>query len=795
MATKTTKNKSKIETKNKLKTKNESQAKHSKLSIKIKKPVLDPKKNLKESVSGFKVLYYLTKKEINNYFSSALVYIVLSLFVLAVCGILFGVFRYLEFGTTDLTQLFTSICFAFVFIIPALTMGTISKEKEDTTIEYMLTKPVTELQFLLSKLFSVSFVIIIMLALTTPIALFVGRTAIVDNGQITMQYFGAFILGLCFASVGIASSSFFKNEISSFLTSLVISGLFTLVGSQIIRILPFEFDAILSKVGIYSHFVSLSRGVLDVRDVFYFAAFISVFLVIANYSLAKIKYPANSKVLRISQIVLVISVVLAITIGALGQFIPGRIDFTSNKKYTLSDSSKKIIGQIEEDMNITLFTSTNLPAQFQEELRSVEDILRDYNIQSKGKIKVEKKYTDKDSAAATEASQIGLQELVFAVNTEDSSQRAVGYFGLAIAYQESKEPLQLVGSSGSITNDIEFQLTKKIQKLTKSEKKVIAFVPNNMIKGRMSDFSILSTELQELYEINDLTLDENQTEIPEEVDVLVLPGPNAKFPDTVLNNIKEFYESGKSIFLMTETIDVPFETLVPTINEFSMGDFFSDYGVNVDQNFVYDLSSSNQINGGSDLIVIPVDYPLWIKSITTQENSPILKQVNNVSLLWASSITIENQAEKERTLTRLLETSSDSNIQSVDEVNLEPGQKWTYKDTDSIKTIAVSIENEKGGRAVLAADALFLTDQYINQNDNFTFALSTLEWLSNEDSVSEIKAKTRVAERIDLDQKEKNTIVIVAIGIPVATVLILGVSKYYQKRREQGRVYEVTAGK
>ncbi len=788
---------SKAKSVNKSKIKNKAQDKNKSKSVTTYKPEpiskfrLDPKKSLKESVSGFKVLYYLTKKEINNYFSSTLVYIVLTMFVIAVCGILLGVFRYLEFGTSDLTQLFTSISFAFVFIIPALTMGAISKEKENTTIEYILTKPITELQFLLSKLFSVSFIIVIMLILTTPITLFIGNISAVDNGQIAMQYVGAFILGVCFASVGIASSSLFKNEISAFLTSLVVSGILTLVGSEIIRILPANFDAILSKVGLYAHFVSLSRGVLDIRDVIYFASFIVVFLVISNYSLAKIKYPANSKVLRISQVVLIVSIVVVITIGALGQFIPGRIDFTSNKKYTLSDSTKSIITEIANDMTITLYTSTNLPMQFQEELRSVEDILRDYAIQSKGKINIEKKYTDKDDSAATEASQIGLQELVFAVNTQDSSQRAVGYFGLKISYEQTSEALQLVGSTGSITSDIEFQLTKKIQKLTKTEKQVIAFVPNNVIKGRLSDYRNLSTELDELYDIRDLTLDESQSEIPDDIDVIVLTAPNAKYPDEVISNIKNFFESGKSVFLMTETIDVPFETLSPTINEFSMADLFSDYGVVVDQNFVYDLSSNNQINGGSDLIVIPVDYPLWIKSITTGENNPVIAQVNNVSFLWASSITIENSSEKERTLTRLLETSPDGNIQTIEEVKLEPGQRWSYKDTDSIKTIALSLENKQGGRAIIVADSLFLTDQYINQNDNFTFGLSSLEWLANEKAISEIKAKTRVAPRIDLNKDEKNTLLIVGLVVPVATVLILGVSKYYQRKKEMGRVYEV----
>lgn len=767
--------------------------------IKIKEPKVQlnkPKLQKPKIHFNLRLIVSLVRKELSGYFSSPIAYIILGLFVIIVSIIFFGIYQYLRFGTADLTQMFTSIAFSFIIIVPALTMGSVSKEKQTGTIEYALTQPIAEFQFILSKFLSFTLILIILLALTLPLSLVIGSLAPLDFGQVVMQYIGAFILGLCFIAIGVSISTFFKSDIAALLVSLLISVLFIITGSQLLNFFPLEFQSLIERLSLLSHYQSISRGVVDLRDILYFIAFISFFSILGYYALVKDKFPQGDKSLRNLRIVLVIFIVISVGIGVLGQLIPGRIDFTSNQKYTLSEPTREVLNNIQDNVTIEFYASGSLPLEFQALKRDVDDTLRDYALYSNGKITVVNFDPQSDSSAADRAETAGLQRLVFAVDTQDASQRVEGYLGLVFKYKDKTEIINL---TNNVTSDLEYQISKNIKKISVEDKIDVAFLSNNVSQTSLGTYNLFSKELREVYDVQDITLTKDKLDIPENIQTIIIPGPSQKFDSEVIKKLKEFYNNGGSIILLSDTIQISEDSGTPKINENSLKDFFAESGVTLNENFVYDLAQNNLIGIGQGMARLPVEYPLWFIANSTSQTDQILKNVSNISILWGGDISVDESKLNGNTLYRLFETTDYANVQTVENINISAVNQFTQKEDDSKRLIAVAIENPNGGRAVVVGDSDFLTDDVIYDLNsrqqgldalNLSFGVGSVEWASKDNQLSSIKARNRLPIRIAIEGQQTAMLLGFGIALPIVLIIGSGVFKLYRRRKLTTKKYE-----
>ncbi len=739
-----------------------------------------------------KAILSLIARELKSVIFSTTGLIVGLLFILVVGILVFGIGQFLKFGTNDLTQVFSYMVFAMAIAIPALVMGSVSKEKNNGTIEYLLSKPISELELLFSKFVSYSILSTALILLTLPFTIITANYAGVDFGQVFMQYLGAIVLAIAIVSVGIAVSTLFKTEVASFLTTAVIVALLIVAGSSFVSTLPSGVSTLLEKISLLSHFQSISRGVLDLRDLFYFVAFIFLFLSIAYYLLIKDKYPSNHKYLRNSRIVTVLLVIIAGLVGTLGQVIPGRLDFTSDQRYTLSPATTAVVNNIKDPLYIDYYVSSNLPIQFQNELRRVSDLLTDYSKASAGKINVSTKEPDKDESVKNQAESAGITPIQFSVNSQDSSQVVVGYFGIILKYQDKNEVLNF---NTAVLTDLEYQVTKKIKKLAETEKKQIAFVSNNVMHSTNSDLTQLYSELVDLFDVQQLDLSNDSALISSDIDAVIIPGANQPFDEQSIQALKNYYNNGGSVFLLTDAVDTNSET--PTVNPNSLATLFEDAGIKVNNDIVYDLENNNIIALQSIFSPVIFNFPQWIVSKPIENNTNINKDVSAVSLLWASSITT---TQKEgQTIYPLLETGSNSNVQTEEEFNTSFEQNWNAKSTDAKQTVGVAIENSKGGRGVIISDTDFITDNILEalaqrQEQNkevISFTLNSISWLVRDSLIGSIKAKTNSAKPLNLNNSQQLTFVAVSMGIPVLICgLIFGIVTV-NRRRIVNRNYSI----
>ncbi len=226
-------------------------------------------------------------KEINTFFSSLIGYIVIGLFLLMM-GLMmwfFPDYSLLNYNYASLDQLFDIAPMIFLFLIPAVTMRLMAEENQSGTIELLFTKPITQLQIVLGKYFA-SVTLLAMALLPTLIYYYsvyqlgspVGN---LDTGAIIGSYIGLFLLGSGFAAIGLFASSITDNQIVSFLLAMFLCFIVYWGFDFVSRIPVFvgKTDDIIQKIGMDNHYRSISKGLVDTRDLVYFISLIVVFIV------------------------------------------------------------------------------------------------------------------------------------------------------------------------------------------------------------------------------------------------------------------------------------------------------------------------------------------------------------------------------------------------------------------------------------------------------------------------------------------------------------------------------------
>ncbi|MFT7298248.1 MAG: ABC-2 type transport system permease protein [Sphingobacteriales bacterium] len=237
------------------------------------------------------------KKEIAGFLSSFTAYIIIGVFLL-VMGLFMWVFpdtNALDYGYATLDGLFDMAPWVFMFLVPAVTMRSFSEEKKQGTIELLATRPLSDIQIILGKYFANLTLVLFALIPTLVYYFSIYQLGLepgnIDSGGVLGSYIGLFLLGAAFVAIGIFSSSITENQIVAFTLAVFIS-FFCFMGFEYISSLTLlgSVDYLIQWLGINAHYESISRGVLDTRDVIYFVGLVSLFLAFTRTVLGSRKW-------------------------------------------------------------------------------------------------------------------------------------------------------------------------------------------------------------------------------------------------------------------------------------------------------------------------------------------------------------------------------------------------------------------------------------------------------------------------------------------------------------------------
>ncbi len=233
-------------------------------------------------------IWIIAQRELQSFFDSLMAYILLVLF-LGFSGLftwLYGADVFIS-RQTSLRSFFSIAYWTLFFFIPALTMKSLAEERKTGTIELLLTKAVTDRQVILGKFLSIVMLIAIALVFTLPYYLTVASIGPIDHGATLLGYVGLLLMSATYISLGIYTSSLTNNQIVAFLLSIFIGLLFHLVFDVLAANFTGIVGELLATLSLSTHFESISRGVMDSKDLVYFISFITLCLFLAEISLAK----------------------------------------------------------------------------------------------------------------------------------------------------------------------------------------------------------------------------------------------------------------------------------------------------------------------------------------------------------------------------------------------------------------------------------------------------------------------------------------------------------------------------
>ena len=238
-------------------------------------------------------MWSVCKKELRQYFSSLTGYIAIIVFLL-VNGLVLFVFEdnIFDFGYATLDRFFELAPWVMLLLIPAITMRSFADEFKAGTFEILQTRPLSRGQIVLGKYWGSLSVVLIALLPTLVYIFSIQQLAVnegIDTGATFGSYIGLFFLAAVFTSIGICMSSFTNNAVVAFITSVIACALLYYGFSAISRLPIFSSgaDYFIEMIGIDFHYRSISRGVIDTRDVVYFISVIFFLLYITYTNLRK----------------------------------------------------------------------------------------------------------------------------------------------------------------------------------------------------------------------------------------------------------------------------------------------------------------------------------------------------------------------------------------------------------------------------------------------------------------------------------------------------------------------------
>lgn len=241
-------------------------------------------------------MFALFKKEFSSFLHTLIGAIVLGGFVL-VNGLFLWIFsngyNILDNGYASIDGLFSIAPITFLFLIPAITMRLFAEEKKSGTLELILTKPLTDLEVVLGKYLAALLLIFVALIPTliwvVSVYIYGFPLGNVDLGGTWGAYIGLLFVGGAFAAIGVWASSVTDNQAAAFLIAVALCAFFYL-GFEFIAPFFGKAELLIQQLGANAHYLSLSRGVIDSRDVLFFISVIVLFIVLSRLSLERRKW-------------------------------------------------------------------------------------------------------------------------------------------------------------------------------------------------------------------------------------------------------------------------------------------------------------------------------------------------------------------------------------------------------------------------------------------------------------------------------------------------------------------------
>ena len=424
----------------------------------------------------------IARKELSGFFSSPVAFIFLGAFLLTNLFLFFWVETFFARNIADARPLFEWMPVLLIFLAAAMTMRLWSEERRAGTLESLMTLPVSVLRLTLGKFLAVLAMVAVALALTAPLPVTVALLGPLDWGPVIGAYIATLLLAAAYISIGLFVSARTDNPIVSLIGTVLLCSVFFLLGSDTLGgLFGHRVSEILHLLGSGSRFESITRGVLDLRDLYFYLSIVGVFLALTIFSLERLRWATDTREpARHRRWILATALVVANLLAAnlwLQQVGWLRADLTDGRVYSISDASRNYLDQIQEPLLIRGYFSAQTHPLLAPLVPRIRDLLEEYEIAGGGKLVVEMIDPVAEPDLEREAGEkYGIRPVAFQTTSKYQASVVNSYFDILVQYGDQFETLgfpDLIEIKDRGEGELDVRLRNPEYDLTRTIKKVL----------------------------------------------------------------------------------------------------------------------------------------------------------------------------------------------------------------------------------------------------------------------------------------------------------------------------------
>ena len=420
-------------------------------------------------------------KELALFFGSPVGYLFLGSFLAATLFVFFWGEAFFARNIADVRPMFEWMPLLLIFLSAALTMRMWSEERRTGTMEFVVTVPVSGWTFVVGKFMACWLLLMIALALTVPLPISVAFLADLDWGPVLAGYVAATLLGGAYLAIGLFVSARSDNQVVSLIVATLACGALYLVGSPMLTdLVSNQLADWMRSMGTGSRFESITRGVLDLRDLYYYVSLIAIFLALNVYALERQRWAVNAAAARHRRWQLgtgLLGANLLVANLLIGGFSGLRLDVTEGRQYSISPATENYLGQLREPLLIRGYFSAKTHPLLAPLVPQISDLLREFDVAGAGRVRVE--IIDPAEAPELEDeanSKYGIRAVPFQVADRYQSALVNSYFDVLIQYGDEYEVLgfrDLIEIKAISESALDVQLRNPEYDITRSVKRVL----------------------------------------------------------------------------------------------------------------------------------------------------------------------------------------------------------------------------------------------------------------------------------------------------------------------------------
>lgn len=490
----------------------------------------------------------------------------------------------------------------------------------------------------------------------------------------------------------------------------------------------------------------------------------------------------RSKVL--TQVLIFIGIVIVVNL--ISQQLYLRLDFTADKRYTLSTATKDILEDLDDVITVTAYFTENMPPQLQKSRNDFEDLLIEYENRSNGNIVYEFINPNENEAEEQKAQQKGISPVMVNVTEKDQVKQLRAYLGAVLQMGEKTEIIPMIQPGAGM----EYSLTTSIKKISLVDKPKIAFLQGHGEPSPNASVQVLQ-QLAVLYDIEPLTISDT-ADIPAYIKTIAIVNPTDTFPQGDFAKLDRYLSTGGSIYLAYSNLQTDLQSqYLSALPDIGIMGWLADKGITMNNQYVIDANCgavSVRQQNGPFMMNRQIEFP-YFPILSNFSEHPAAKGLEGVIMPFVSSLSFlpKDSAVNIQPLVFSSENSGVVNTPAYIDIEKE----WTENDFNApSQVIALAAEGPLSGAAnsklIVIANGAFAVNgegqqqQQVNQ-DNVNLASNAIDWLSDDTGLIELRTKGVTSRPLEqIDDTKRNLYKYGNVAIPI--LLMIGIALYRRQR-------------